>query len=184
MKRLLLALLATAGTAAAQHTNDSRDVTANTRATEWEESQRRDPSDSGVVLPVLPKNENLIEFWVSNSTAFRFFIDAPSLSVDREGVVRYTLVARSPSGVANISYEGMRCAAGTYKIYAYERGGQWSPAKLDWRPVEPNAIQRWHNELRFRYFCADRRGSLLSKEEGLDALRRGGHPGAGARGGY
>jgi CNP1-like family len=184
LKRLLLALLATAGTAAAQNTNDSRDVTTNTRPTEWEERQRLDPSDSSVVLPALPKNENLIEFWVSNSTAFRFFIDTASLSVDKDGVVRYTLVARSPSGVANISYEAMRCTAGTYKIYAYERAGQWSAATSEWRPVEPNAIQRWHNELRLRYFCADRRGSLQSREEGLDALRRGGHPGAGARGGY
>lgn len=185
MRRLLLALLlATAGTAAAQNTNDTRDVTANTRSSEWEERQRRDPSDSGVVLPALPKNENLIEFWVSNSTAFRFFIDAPSLSVDRDGVVRYTLVARSPSGVANTSFEGMRCAAGTYKVYAYEREGQWSAAVSDWRPIEPNAIQRWHNELRLRYFCANRRGALQGKEEGLDALRRGGHPGAGARGAY
>ena len=184
MKRLLFSLLVVAGAAAAQNTNEPRDVTANTRSSEWEERQRRDPSDAGVVLPALPKNENLIEFWVSNSTAFRFFIDAASLSVDKEGVVRYTLVARSPSGVANTSYEGMRCTAGLYKIYAYERGGQWSATTSDWRPVEPNAIQRWHNELRLRYFCADRRGSLLSKEEGLDALRRGGHPGAGARGAY
>ncbi len=181
MKRLLLLLLAAAGTAAAQNNYDPRDVTANTNSKDFES---RNAEETGVVLPALPKNENLIEFWVSNSTAFRFFIDTVSLSVDKEGVVRYTLVARSPSGVANTSYEGMRCAAGTYKIYARERGGQWSAAGSDWRPVEPNAVQRWHNELRLRYFCADRRGSLLSKEEGLDALRRGGHPGAGARGGY
>jgi hypothetical protein len=185
LKRLLLALLATAGTAAAQNTNEPRDVTANTRSGAWEERQRGDPNDSGVVLPALPKNQNLIEFWVSNSTAFRFFIDAASLSVDQEGVVRYILVARSPSGVANISFEGMRCTAGTYKIYAYERDGSWSAAAAsEWRPIEPNAVQRWHNELRLRYFCANRRGSLQSREEGLDALRRGGHPGAGARGAY
>jgi CNP1-like family len=181
LKRLLFLLLAAAGTAAAQNTYDPRDVTANTHSKDWES---RNPEEMGAALPALPKNENLIEFWVSNSTSFRFFIDTVSLSVDKEGVVRYTLVARSQSGVANISYEGMRCSAATYKIYAYERDGRWSPTTSEWRAIEPNAIQRWHNELRYRYFCVERRGALLSREEGLDALRRGGHPGAAARGAY
>jgi hypothetical protein len=185
LKRLLfvLAVLAASVPAAAQNTNDPRDVTANTRESDWEQQQRKG-GDGAVTLPALPKAENLIEFWVSNSTKFRFFIDAASLSVEQDGVLRYTLVARSASGVANVSYEGMRCAAGTYRIYAYERDGRWQPTASDWRPIEPNAIARWHNELRIRYFCANRRGALLDREEGLDALRRGGHPGAGPRSGY
>jgi hypothetical protein len=195
LKRLLAPLFAAAaamaamcGTAAAQNTNNPQDPSGpQTRGgrSDWElEQERRNGNLGDVALPAYPKTDGLIEFWVSNSTAFRFFIDAASLSVGADNVVRYTLVARSASGIANVSYEGMRCAEGTYRIYAYGHDGRWSAAAPDWRPIEPNAIQRWHNELRFRYFCASRRGALLSREEGLDALRRGGHPGAAARPGY
>jgi hypothetical protein len=178
----LLLLLAVACQAAAQNTNQLPQ-TGRDRS-DWEaEQDRLRRGDAQVTLPALPSNENLIEFWVSNSSSFKFFIDAASLTVENY-VVRYTLVARSASGVANVSYEAMRCAEGQYKIYAYVVGDKWQPRETEWKRIEPNSMQRWHDELRFRYFCASRRGGLLSREEGLDALRRGGHPGAAARPGF
>jgi len=172
-----------AGAAAAQNTNDPRDNRDSRGPSDWE-AERKRGQESAVALPPLPRTADLIEFWVSNSTAFRFFIDAASISVSEDHIVRYTFVARSPSGVANVSYEGMRCKEGQYRIYAYAQDGKWLPRNNEWQTIEPNAIARWHNELRLRYFCANRRGALLSKEEGIEALRRGGHPGAFARPGY
>ena len=55
--------------------------------------------------------------------------------VDEDGVVRYTLIARSPSGSDNVSFEGMRCETGEYKPYAFgsvdntwlrASNGEWS----------------------------------------------------------
>ena len=176
---LLACLLA--GAAAAQNTNDPQ--IQGGRSSRQEEEEKRNWKEGAVRLPAYPKAEGLIEFTVSVGATFRFFIDPASLSVGDDRVVRYTLIARSPSGVTNVSYEGIRCSTGSYKIFARGNNGQWSPQESDWRVIEPRTIQRWHNELRWQYFCP-MRGTILSTQEGLDALRRGGHPGAAPRSGF
>jgi hypothetical protein len=184
---LLLAVLA--GAAAAQNTNDlgspSGPRIGPAPKSEWEiEQERQQRSAAAVPLPAWPKDAGLIEFKVNNMVRFRFFIDEASLSVSPDHTVRYTLVARSPSGVANVSYEGMRCAEGQYAVYAYGQDGRWSPRAPEWRPIELKPMQNWHYELRAGFFCPQRRGTILTAEEGIDALRRGGHPGVAARPGY
>ena len=65
--------------------------------TDWEEKQEaRDWKEIELKLPALPKADALIEFFVSSATSFKFFVAPLSLSVGADGVVRYTLVARSP----------------------------------------------------------------------------------------
>ena len=180
MKRLLpLLLVLLAGTAAAQQrTNDPGEVQGPQVPRNWEsETDKRTRPESTLALPAWPKNENLLEFHVSNLSSFRFFIDAPSLSVEPDRVVRYTLVARSASGVSNVSYEGMRCDSGTYKIYAYGQDGRWNARESDWRDIENVTTGRWHNELRAGYLCVGRTGTIFSAKEGLDNLRRGHNPG-------
>jgi hypothetical protein len=151
----------------------------------WEdEQQRRDWRENPVTLPAYPNETGLIEFTVSVGTSFRFFIDPASVSVGNDRVVRYTLIARSPSGVTNVSYEGIRCANSSYKIFARGSNGQWSAVQnSEWQTIEAKTIQRWHNELQMQYFCP-MRGTILTAEEGIDALRRGKHPGVTARPGY
>jgi hypothetical protein len=186
VSRLLACLVAftqlLAGNAAAQNTNDPREgVQQRSNAkSEWElERERRDSSEPPVVLPAAPAAPDLIEFWVTSASSFRFFIDAKSLSVGPDRVVRYTLVARSSSGSEKVSYEGMRCGEDAYvKVYAFGRDGTWSSNRqADWKLIEAKSVQRWHNELRDHYFCpamipVGRAG------EAVDALRRGGHPAA------
>jgi hypothetical protein len=130
--------------------------------------------DADVVLPAPPKGE-LIEFFVSSASSFKFFIDPKSLAVGSDGVVRYTLVARSRSGAENVSYEGIRCEDGNYKVYAIGSDGRWSAQQTDWRRIQDKSVQRWHAELYTRYFCVDH-VIIRSVEEGQNALRRGGHP--------
>lgn len=185
MIRLLCVLLATwvAGAVWAQNTNDPRYPSGprvpsahEKGESELEEQQRRAAIERVPGMPAWPKNENLIEFHVSNTTSFRFFIDAASLSISPERIVRYTLIARSASGVVNLSYEGMRCPENQYRIYAYGRDGRWAVQSSEWREIEPKTMQRWHQELRSTYFCPKRR-TIMSVAEGLEALRRGGHEG-------
>ena len=146
--------------------------------TDWElEVERRGWKEGEYKLPAHPKPEDLIEFYVSAATDFRFFVDLQSVSVGKDGVVRYTLLARSPSGVENMTYEGIRCSEGSYRVYAYGRPGGWSERDSEWRPIEAKTMQRWHNALWQEYFCPQR-APIFDPAEGVDALRRGGHPNA------
>ena len=147
MKRLLLPVLAVlAAHAAAQ---------GNAQKSEWErEKEKREWQDAAVKLPEFPKAEGLIEFSVSAASSFRFYIDPASVARESDGVVRYTLVARSPSGYANISYEGIRCTTNSYKVYAFGvENGTWAKVPdVQWRK-----IPRMSGDFRFAlykdYFC-------------------------------
>ena len=146
---------------------------------DWEiEAERRGWKEGEYQLPPPPKANDLIEFFVSAGTDFRFFVDQQSLSVGKDGVVRYTLVARSPSGAESVTYEGLRCSEGRLRVYAYGRsGGAWNERESEWRPIEPKTTQRWHNALLREYFCP-MKVPIFDPAEGIDALRRGGHPNA------
>jgi hypothetical protein len=122
-----------------------------------------------------PQRGDLIEFFVAATSQFRFFVDAGTLSVSNDGIVRYVLVARSPSGVENVSFEGMRCTTNEVRIYALGRDGAWVGRPTDWRPITPRSVSRWHNELFRNYFCPQRE-PIVSAQEGVWALRQGGHP--------
>jgi hypothetical protein len=178
---LFLAALA-AGAAWAQNTNDPRYPSGPMPRgaqdkSDWEIEQARQARGEGEpALPAWPKDESLIEFRGGNVSTFRFYIDANSLTLSDDSVLRYTLVARSASGVANISYEGMRCeGAGQVRVYAYGQNGRWVPQRSAWRDIEKKVVQSWHAELRERYFCPHSI-AIQTVAEGLDALRRGGHP--------
>ena len=174
MRRLLACLLAgVAGAAAAQNTNEPQ---VQGGKSDWEiEQERLNWREVDVRPPPYPKDETLIEFRVSSDTRFRFFVDPASLTSGPDGVVRFTLVARSPSGYANVTYEGLRCVAKETKVYALGGEGRWTARESAWRLIEPRSFQRWHNELYAWYFCPNRM-PIETAAEGVEALRRGGHP--------
>lgn len=113
--------------------------------------------EMAVQLPAPPKQENLRPFFVSATTTQSFAIDAKSLSVGTDGVIRYTLVATSQAGAKNISYEGIRCASYERKLYAFGRqDGSWSRSRHDqWEQIKDNAANRQHAALFKDYFCME-----------------------------
>ena len=135
------------------------------------EKEARDPVPAP---PAFPRKENLVELALRGATGFRFYVDGATLGVG-DGVVRYVLVARSPEGVENVSFEAMRCATGEYRVYALGRAdGTWGGRAAAWRPVAERP-QPGRTALQRDYFCPQSR-PILSAEEGLLALRQGGHP--------
>jgi CNP1-like family len=126
------------------------------------------------VAPAPPaKRGELLEFSVAPTSEFRFFVDAASLSVGSDGIVRYVLVARSPEGTENVSFEGMRCATREVRIYALGRDGAWVGRETDWRPIQPRGAYAWHEELYREYFCPYRE-PIGSAAKAVQALRTGG----------
>lgn len=133
-------------------------------------------------MPEYPQEANLVEFEVSAASSFRFFIDAASLSIGVDGVVRYTLLARSASGVQTVTYEGIRCSAAVHRIYALGRPTErsWSRSRVtDWKPIQPKSMNRQVQALWQEYFCPQS-VPITSREDGINALKRGEHPHSGS----
>ena len=115
----------------------------------WQEVQAQ--------LPPAPTTDHLVDFGVSGATTFRFALDTYTLSIGNDGVFRYTLVATSPQGARNVTYEGIRCETDERKIYATGRAdGTWVRARnAAWTKIADVGNNRQHAALEKEYFCPD-----------------------------
>lgn len=132
-----------------------------------------------VQLPRVPVSDNLHPFYVSAASDNQFLIDRSTISVGSDGVVRYVLVVLTAAGARNVTFEGMRCETRERRIYASgRRDGTWSKARNDgWSRIQEVYANRHHAALFIEYFCP---GGVIVRDasEAVDALKRGGHPGA------
>lgn len=126
-------------------------------------------------IPAYPKPASLVPFEAGAASPHRFFVDAQSLSVGEDGVVRYTLVIRTAGGATNITYEGIRCELREQKVYAVGRAdGSWARARNpQWRRIEMRKVNRYHAALFQDYLCdgAGRNSPVASVAEALQKLR-------------
>jgi hypothetical protein len=133
--------------------NFEHDFEANAKA--WKEIEAQ--------LPAAPTPKSLIEVKLDSSSRNQLFIDAASLSIGDDGVVRYSAIIRSPSGAETISFEGLRCETGERKLYAFGRSvnntsgkdtGTWSRNRnAKWEPIQARQAGGYHRELFFHYLC-------------------------------
>lgn len=169
MARVLGVLLAVAGCTLVPAVTLAADMDEDDGPKKWEELEAQ--------LPPMPKQQDLVGFFVSSATDNRFFVDPASVSVGADGVVRYTLVVLSGSGARNVSFEGMRCDTRERRLYAFGRSdGTWSKSRSNqWEKVREGGGNRQHAALFQEYFCP---GGVIVRnaDEATDALRRGGHP--------
>lgn len=169
MTRWCLAILGMAVAAGAPAEIRVRDF-SDPDAVQW--------TEDSAVLPNYPEEKSLREFYVSEATSHRFFIDETSLTIGKDGVVRYVLVIRSRGGATNITFEGIRCDNREFKHYATGRqDGTWAVVgKGEWRVIENKPINRHHAAL-FRDYLCPYGLPIRTPEEGRAALRgAGGQP--------
>jgi hypothetical protein len=129
-----------------------------------------------VQLPAPPAESTLIPLYVSAATSNRFFIDGATISVGKDGVVRYVLLILAPEGGRNITFEGMRCESREVRVYASGRSdGSWSKSRNnEWRRIQEVYANRHHANLFLEYFCP--MGNIVrSPAEASEALKRGWH---------
>ncbi|MDD5296266.1 MAG: CNP1-like family protein [Rhodocyclaceae bacterium] len=112
-----------------------------------------DPSQ--VALPPYPKPGNLVEHDIGPAAWNRAYVDASAISVGEDRVVRYVLVLKTPGGVSNVSFEGLRCSEGDRLAYAYGRDdGTWvRSTRPEWRPIPSSGAQGHYRELAKDLFC-------------------------------
>ena len=132
----------------------------------WKEIEARIPSSPGA--------GDLVPFEAGAASPHRFYVDARSLSVGEDGVVRYTLVIKAAGGATNVTFEGIRCELREQKYYAVGRAdGNWVRARNpQWRRIEHQDVNRHHNVLYSDYFCSGKQphGSV---REVLQLLKSG-----------
>lgn len=154
-------------------------VMAQWKDWDYELDQEKKPwSELQVQLPSYPKPENLLKFELDGRSANSYYIDAVSISVGDDGVVRYTLFIKAGGGAVNVSFEGLRCESRQVRTYALgHQGGQWARARnTDWRDIQPRDINGYHHVLLRDYYCL---ASVISKPsprpvtEIVNTLKRG-----------
>ncbi|TKC91236.1 hypothetical protein FAZ69_06105 [Trinickia terrae] len=110
-------------------------------------------------LPPLPQAGDLLPFNVSQNTPLKFSVDAKSLTVGSDGIVRYTVVVTSPGGARNVNYEGIRCDTYEWRLYAglnADHDGWDRTVQNDWRRIENGNLNAYQASLYQDYFCANK----------------------------
>lgn len=137
--------------------------------------------EGDVVFPGPPNPVSLVNFYVSASTPNTFWVDGASLTVADDGVVRYVLVVRSPSGAESTTFEGIRCGSAERRIYATGRSdGTWARARDSaWTRISFNSYNRAQAALAQDYFC-DGVAPVADAAEARRRLKQGGRSSSGA----
>jgi len=134
----------------------------------WQELQAQ--------MPNAPAEADLLAFEIEGRPGYRYALDRKSLSVGGDGVTRYSVVITSPSGVRTINFEGMRCATGERKIYAFGRAdGSWSKNRAArWDAIRARVAGSYHSALFHDFLCAGGEGTA-GVEQIVQRLKRGGY---------
>lgn len=126
-------------------------------------------------LPPFPKKSDLQPFVLNAPTSNRFMLDHATLSVGKDGVVRYVMVITASGGAETVTFEGIRCNSGEYRIYAIGTSeGKWLPSRhSEWRMI---GASQPRGSLYEDYFCDGpaapySRKALLRQMENFDRGR-------------
>ena len=123
--------------------------------------------EQGIELPAYPDGEHFVgvPMQVGDSN-MEMFVDEPSLNIGDDGVVRYVLMLRSPTGTENLFYEGIRCSTQEWRSYAYgSSAGSWQElGETPWDVISDRGVERYRLELYRHYLCDPKVGPRLRKE--------------------
>jgi CNP1-like family len=99
---------------------------------DWRESAVPAPPDFDVA--------RVIQLEMPRHLSVRLGVDPATLRITSDGVVRYVMVAQSPSGTMNATYEGIRCQTAEVKVYArYTSSKTWNLiSNPEWKPLRDN----------------------------------------------
>ncbi|MDX1434137.1 MAG: CNP1-like family protein [Gammaproteobacteria bacterium] len=125
-------------------------------------------------LPSFPTAETLVPLMsAAPGTDYRYFIDVDSVSVDVDGVSRYTVVIVAPGGASNVFYEAIRCDTQETKPYAYgTRAGKFEEMpSTEWTKIYSGGSFAYRSLLADRYMC-DRDGWPMDIDTVLERIVR------------
>ena len=136
-----------------------------------------DWKESEVPMPPAFKVDRLVPIEMPRYVSLRLGVDPETLRITEDGIVRYVMVAKSPSGNMNASYEGIRCLTGEVKTYArFTTSGQWSViGNPEWKPLNGNQPSMHALALARQGACNGRAAAANSPAEIINKLKIGAH---------
>jgi CNP1-like family len=128
--------------------------------TAWPQLVDLDPDWREIEVPPPPAfdRDTLLAVEMPPHLTLKFGVDAATIKLAQDGVVRYVVVASSPSGAMNAMYEGIRCASGEFKTYArFSPSGKWNQTvDPQWRSMWDTQVSRHTRALAFQGVCDGR----------------------------
>ena len=112
--------------------------------------------EAPVRLPATVNLDRVVTFELTRPAQLVFGIDADTLRIDSDGVVRYAFVARSNSGALNVLFEGIRCQTGEVKLYAHwDKETGWTPVVgSEWKALSFQGTTRRAMQMARGGICA------------------------------
>ncbi len=134
--------------------------------------------EANVAPPPYPKDSDLVEFYLRGQTRNRFFIDASSLTVGPDRIVRFALVIRVPEGAENATFSGLRCSDRDWKDYFLGRSDRtWSLNQAaQWRRIQDLGFNNYQGTLYQDYMCAGGVSSVGPAGDAAKLVRLLKHP--------
>lgn len=123
-----------------------------------------DWKETDVPPPPAFSRDKLVPVDMPPHVTLKFGVDPATLSITKDGVVRYVMVATSSSGNVNAMYEGIRCLTGEVKVYArYTSSGQWKAVdNPQWAPLNGNQPSKHALALARQGACEGRSATAAS----------------------
>ena len=118
-------------------------------------------------LPSFPDSlDRLIRLNISTQgLPYQLYLDPASLTVGKDRVVRFTTVMVSPSGVWNVTYEGLHCGAYNYRRYAYGLDDKWRLLpNSPWKPISATGAYQYRKFLYENHMCDIAKGNQKAEE--------------------
>lgn len=116
--------------------------------------------------------DRLIRFEVNPNSPLVYAVDPQTITLSpADRVLRYVVVARSPSGGRNVFYEGIRCATAEVKTYARHTGEAWvMMAEPQWAPMASRPSR--HALMLSRQGACDHASTPMQPADVVRALRQ------------
>lgn len=139
------------------------------------QSDVKDPDYKERAAPPAPafNASRVIPLEMPSYMTVRFGVDPATLAISDDGIVRYVMVATSPSGTQTAMYEGIRCSTNEFKTYARAgSSGQWQPIKdPQWRELNDNNTSKHALALARQGACEGRTATAVSVPAMISTLR-------------
>jgi hypothetical protein len=146
---------------------------------EWghvQSDQQKAWQEQEAELPAYPVKDNLLEVDAgTEGLQYTVYLDEPSLIKGDDGVVRYTVVLVSATGIRNVSHEGLHCGERKFRRYAYGINDRWQPlTDSPWKPLRGKGANHYRLVFYNRYICDPTRLNQSARQI-LDRFRENWH---------